>query len=322
MGDSNKEEKKNYYPPIDLVYTWVNGADSNWLKDKKSHLQREPGNNTLSKKSYENIRYKNLNELKYSLRSVEKYANFVRKIFIVTADQIPTWLKISHPKVHLISHKDIFPEPQGKYLPTFNSVAIELNLHRIPGLSEHFIYLNDDIFFGRKVHPEHFLTKDGKTKVFMRDKHLEKRKNIKPTNYNYRDSMWYTHQFLNKYVKEEKKRLTLQHVGYLMRKSVMQEIEQLLKEQNHFDKTCTRFRKNCNINLVPFFYPHYCLAKGYAIRCKGVKTMHYSKHHDLYYDHIRHKKPHLYCLNSLPKKTKLLKHFWNEYYPKKSEFEI
>lgn len=317
------KEAAKCYPPIDLVYTWVDGSDPQWLKNKKRYLKKE--NPDLSNKSFEQQRYRNLNELKYSLRSAEKFAPFIRKIFIVTASQCPKWLNQNHPKIQIIDHSEIFPHPQNRYLPTFNSIAIEMNLHRIPDLAEHFIYFNDDVFFGRRVTPEHFLTTNGKTKIFIRNQKLPTRQNIDPNQYYYRDSMYYTHKFLNRYVKFEKKRLTIQHVGYLMKKSVLSEIEQLLREHNHFDKSCTRFRKNCNINLVPFFYPHYSLIKNNAVpveQGKNIQSKSISVNHELHYDKLLKQKPHLYCLNGLSQKTPELKKFWKKYYPDKSQFEL
>lgn len=76
---------------------------------------------------------------------------WVRYVWIVTNGQIPLWLNVSHPKIRLVNHKDIFKWPE--HLPTFNSLAIESHIHLIPGLSEHFIYFNDDMVLTSKVYP-------------------------------------------------------------------------------------------------------------------------------------------------------------------------
>ena len=93
---------------------------------------------------------------RYSLRSIEKFAPWILKVFIVTNGQVPDWLDANHPKVQIIPHELIFPNKS--VLPTFSSSAIEMNLHRIPGLSEHFIYFNDDVFLGQPVYPYDFYT--------------------------------------------------------------------------------------------------------------------------------------------------------------------
>ena len=72
------------------------------------------------------------NQLKYSLRSIEMFAPWIRKIFIVTSGQIPNWLKLENQRVAIISHSEIFTDQSD--LPTFSSRAIESHLHRISGL--------------------------------------------------------------------------------------------------------------------------------------------------------------------------------------------
>lgn len=137
---------------IDLVYLWVNGNDPKWIAKRSACV------GTLSK-AEENCkgRYVDNNELKYSIRSAEKYAPWIRKIFIVTDNQVPQWLNTSHPKIQIVDHTEILPK---ECLPCFNSVVIEHHLHRIPGLSEHFLYANDDMYFNKSVCPSTFFAKD------------------------------------------------------------------------------------------------------------------------------------------------------------------
>ena len=110
-------------------------------------------------------RFADNNELKYSLRSVEKYAPWVRKIFIVTNGQIPSWLNLNNPRISIVAHDEIFLNKT--HLPTFSSPAIESHIHRIPGLSKKFIYMNDDVFFGSEVWPDDFYTHSKGHKVFL-----------------------------------------------------------------------------------------------------------------------------------------------------------
>jgi hypothetical protein len=106
--------------------------------------------------AYEQHRFQDNNQLKFSLRSIEKFAPWARHIIIVTNGQTPAWLNLSHPKIRLVTHEQIFPDKS--HLPTFNSLAIESHLHRIPGLSRRFIYFNDDILLGKPVTIEDFYT--------------------------------------------------------------------------------------------------------------------------------------------------------------------
>ena len=139
----NKTIKASTKPPfpIDVVYTWK-GEDTS-----------------------ENVRFSNNNELQYSLRSVEMFIPWVNKIFILMnpPKKIPSWIKESektNKKIIILDHFDTFPDK--KYLPSINSNAIEITLPYIKELSEHFIYLNDDIFLGKPCPYTNFFTPDGK----------------------------------------------------------------------------------------------------------------------------------------------------------------
>ncbi len=129
--------------PIDAVYTWVNGADPEWQARKRERLESMGvAAGALHSSSTSASRFENRDELRYSMRSLERYAPFVRNVYLVTDQQVPEWL--AEENVRVVDHRDIFPWPE--HLPTFNSRAIECHLHRIEGLSERFIYLNDDVF--------------------------------------------------------------------------------------------------------------------------------------------------------------------------------
>lgn len=139
---------------IDLVYTWVDGSDPVW-QEKKQQYSAE------IKEDVANFpcRFIDNDELKYSLRSVEKYAPWINHIYIITDNQIPSWLNLDNPKVSIVDHKEIMPL---EVLPTFNSLAIEYCMHKIPNLSEYFLYANDDEFIVDYVTPDFFFRKDKK----------------------------------------------------------------------------------------------------------------------------------------------------------------
>ena len=139
---------------IDLVCLWVDGNDPEWQKRHREWAPVPAGDDTANSPG----RYADNDELRYSLRSVERYAPWIRRIYIVTDRQTPRWLDTSNPKIRIVDHSEILP-PEA--LPTFNSVVIEHALHRIPGLAEHFLYANDDMFFNREVSPSDFFTPEG-----------------------------------------------------------------------------------------------------------------------------------------------------------------
>ena len=136
--------------PIDVVYTWVNGSDPEFIRKLSPYVSNNNQAHNLAYKYYE------YDGMKYSLRSVEKYAPWVRNIYIVTNGQIPIWLNLSNSRVRLITHKDIFPNKL--HLPTFSSPAIESHLFRITRLSTHFLYINDDILFTSPISIQDFIT--------------------------------------------------------------------------------------------------------------------------------------------------------------------
>lgn len=147
-----------FLEPIDLVYTWVDGDDPDWLSRR-----REWEGASASVDAQITARFKSRDELKYSLRSVESYASWINHIFVVTDGQRPAWLSTAHPRLTLVDHRDLFTAAE---LPVFNSHAIEARLHTIPGLKDNFLYLNDDFFFGRTVSPEQFFTPAGQPRFF------------------------------------------------------------------------------------------------------------------------------------------------------------
>ena len=103
-------------------------------------------------------RYADNDELKYSLRSIEKYAPWIHRIFIVTDNQTPAWLDTSDPKIRIVDHSEIMPAVSR---PCFNATVIEHFICDIPGLAEHFLFANDDMFINRPVTPETVFAEDG-----------------------------------------------------------------------------------------------------------------------------------------------------------------
>ncbi len=138
---------------IDLVYLWVDGNDPKWRAKRDTYVGKPSGKEANCKG-----RFSDNGELRYSLRSVEKYAPWIRRIFIVTDDQTPQWLDTSHPKIQIVDHTEIMPKES---LPCFSSRIIEHHLYRIPGLAEHFLYSNDDMFINKEVSPSTFFADDG-----------------------------------------------------------------------------------------------------------------------------------------------------------------
>lgn len=133
--------------PIDFVVTWVNGQDEIWQKKAKSF-----GHEINPE------RFRDYGFFKYWFRAVEKYAPWVRNVILITDNQIPDFLVLDHPKLRVIDHSEFMPQTA---LPSFNSNAIEMNISKIQGLSEHFVLFNDDMYLNAPVQPTDFFDKNG-----------------------------------------------------------------------------------------------------------------------------------------------------------------
>ena len=127
---------------IDFVIPWVDGNDPKWQAEKAKYQGK-----TLDDSNSEN-RFRDWGLMPYWFRAVEQFAPWVRKIHFVTCGHVPEFLNLAHPKLHHVKHAEFLP---AEVLPTFSSHAIEMNLHRIPELAEHFVYFNDDTFLLRPV---------------------------------------------------------------------------------------------------------------------------------------------------------------------------
>ncbi len=132
---------------IDFVMIWVDGSDEEWRKEKNKYAGL-PDDEINGE-----IRFRDWDNLKYWFRGVEKFAPWVNNVYFVTCGHYPKWLNLDCPKLKFVKHEDYIPK---EYLPTFSSHTIELNLHRIEGLSEKFVYFNDDIFLLAPVTVEDF----------------------------------------------------------------------------------------------------------------------------------------------------------------------
>lgn len=122
---------------VDFVILWVDGSDENWLREKMKY------DSSITDPASGAARYRDWDNLQYWFRGVEKFAPWVNKVFFITWGHLPKWLNPDHPKLRIVKHEEFIPE---KYLPTFNSNTIELNIHRITDLAEHIIVFNDDMF--------------------------------------------------------------------------------------------------------------------------------------------------------------------------------
>lgn len=135
---------------IDFVITWVDGSDPEWQKDRAKYVSQEMSERQDVAGSK---RYTDNGLLRYWFRGIENFAPWVNHIYFVTYGHLPEWLNTEHPKLTIVNHRDFLP---NEYLPTFSSVPLNLNLFRIKGLEEEFVYFNDDMFLLSPCTPELF----------------------------------------------------------------------------------------------------------------------------------------------------------------------
>lgn len=154
--------------PVDVVFTWVDDADPKW-QQRFAAAQSQGNVEDRGRFALDKARFANHDELRYSLMSIQKFMPWVNKIYLVTDRQRPSWLGVDS-LVQVVDHTEII-EPQ--YLPTFNSHVIEACIHRIPGLSQSFIYFNDDVFAARSLHKNHFFRGNGLASLFLANKSLD-----------------------------------------------------------------------------------------------------------------------------------------------------
>lgn len=153
--------------PVDAVYMWVDDSDPRW-RAKREAVRAKLGLDTPQSQVDGDLAphsFRDRGELRASMRSLEMYAPWIRHIYLVTDDQCPAWLDEQHDRVTVVDHTEIFAASDA--LPTYNSHAIGSQVHRIPGLSEHYLLINDDVMFNGPVTPYDFFTSTGQLKIFF-----------------------------------------------------------------------------------------------------------------------------------------------------------
>lgn len=248
---------------VDIVLPWVDGSDPDHAI-KLGKWKKEVNKPTSSQER----RFSDNGELKYCLRSIKKYAPWIRKVFVITDSQFPSfidpWAAKKH-NIHFIDHKVIFKGFEG-VLPTFNSRSIGTFCWRIPGLSENFIYLNDDFLFTSEVEVSDF---------FVDDKTIVRGNLIKvedPSALSRHERGKYNSV---KYFKlSESEYLSSYHIAHAMKKSVLSRL--FKKKMPLFTKNIAyRFRDSSQF-LISSLFENYSYFNGKAILVDNVNHTHLS----------------------------------------------
>lgn len=303
---------------IDFVVLWVDSNDPEWIASYNRYRPDKPIQDVS--------RFRNWNIFRYWFRAVEKYAPWVNKVYLVTNGRFPDWINPNCGKLVLIKHSDYMP---NKFLPTFNSRAIELNLGRIDGLSEHFVYFNDDIFINAPVNPEHYFREglpcDNNAEspyhnphysvqdkwgeeivryccVAVINNHFCRKETVRQAWKKwYGPHLWGKPFFRSLLLTGRKKFETfnLFHFEQPMLKSIFKEIWD--KEKDLLEQSCGRFRKETDLCQYLIRYWQFASNRFYPVKRKGKDYHHYNK--EIVADIIKNLNEEYYpsiCINDSP----------------------
>ena len=308
---------------IDVVFSWVDGTDPAWRAERARWLTGA----VLGDGDDADARIRQIDELRYALRSVHLHVPWVRRIFIATDSRLPDWLIADHPKVTVVRAADHFTD--RRVLPTFNSHAVESQLHHIDGLAEHFLYGNDDMFFGRPVAPSMFFTSAGVSRF------VESTVRIGGGTVGVGRSG-------HENAARNNRRLLAERFGYVitrhlahspapLRRSVLAELETEFAAE--FAATrASRFRSATDISVTNSLYHYYALLTGRAVphesaRARYVDTTTHAGLRQLTKLATR-RDAHFFCLNdgSEPEvtetdRTTAVATFLDDYFPSRAPWE-
>lgn len=307
---------------VDLVYMWVDGSDPIWLEKHNRVTGKVDESSEINSKA----RFVNNDELKYSLRSVEKYAPWIHRIYIVTDNQVPEWLDINNPKINIVDHSEILP-PQSR--PCFNSTLIEHFIWKIPGLSEHYILANDDMMLNKPVTPSDFFDAEGNPimrlvrRPFMRIMSWIQINVLKKKMGNYK-TMIRNSALIVKHLKGKYYEGKPHHNMDGYRKSFVKYVEDTFK--NDFEPTFTHaLRSDEDHQRIVFYYMGMAEGKGTPVYVDKHTSFQLSIAKPYHYQRLMDYDPTFFCMNDSPKASESCrlraKTYLSDRFPDKSQFE-
>jgi len=324
---------------VDFVIIWVDGNDEKWQKERAKY-------NIAKSSDNRNIRYRDWENLKYWFRGVEKYAKWVNKIHFVTYGHLPDWLNTENPKLNIVNHKDFIP---GKYLPTFSSHTIELNLHRIQDLSDNFVYFNDDFFIINDTKTEDFfqngIPRDSAVlytnvpggtimdniivnNTAVINKHFKSRDVIKRNKLKWYNLKYgkYLYNNISLYPYKNFTGIRFEHLPNSFKKSTF--IELWNKEQEILDDTCShKFRNIADVNQWVMKYWQICKGEFIPRKTNWGYYYEYSRDNTNLKKIILNSKYKSICLNDVSEDydfeeaKRLTIELFEKKFPEKSSFE-
>ncbi|WP_278623841.1 Stealth CR1 domain-containing protein [Parabacteroides gordonii] len=325
---------------MDFVILWVDNSDPQWIESYNKY-------STLHGGIKKDIYYRDWDILKYWFRGVEKYSPWVDKIHFITCGHYPKWLNLNAKKLNFVRHEDFIP---SEYLPTFNAFSIELNIHRIEGLSEEFVYFNDDFFIINKVDENRFFRK-GKpcdmaimnalsgggishttlSGIEVLNKHFNKKDVLKSNIYDFFNLRYGINLFRSIMLLSWPRFTGFldHHLPQPFLKSIFHEVWD--KEYERLDNTCrSKFRELDNVNQYLLRYWQFCTHGFTPYNIQNDSCMYgiYSESIDAIVDIIKHRKKSIIVLNDTDLcnnfdfcKKKIIESF-EQIFPDKSSYEL
>lgn len=347
MSKVNKEVDKTY--KIDFVVPWVDSSDPIWIEQYNHYRPEKP--------ITDRGRFRNFDIFQYWFRAVERYAPWVNKVYLITNGTYPKWINPECPQLVMVSHKDYIPE---EFLPTFNSITIEMNMDKIPKLSEHFVYFNDDVYLNAPTKPDDFFREglpcdcnaetvfaspwydpiDGfniKIHQFCNmavlNRHFDRRITVRQAWKKWMGPHLWNKSFMSTLLLTLTKISSfeffrLRHWEHPMLKSVIREIWE--KEPQFVAESCSRFRKDVSINQYLIQYWQFASNRFYPTNWNSGKYISLSMASiEDACRMLREEKFKSICLNDNPLCTdedavaveRMLRQTFEKKFPNKSIFE-
>lgn len=307
---------EKYNTDVDIVITWVENT-AEFQKEKEKYL---------SKGGYQKPgipRYSDNQELKYLLRSIDKNFSNYNNIYLVVKDgQFPKYLTKNNDRLIVINHSEIIPKEN---LPLFNSRAIEMYIHKIPNLSEYYLYANDDFIINKPITTDFYIDDDKLPYVLLAKTQVKRVPITSDESSGFNCGLSFNSEILDKITKKET-RYEIPHVPFMYKKSFDFELEKYFKNYyinkypniNLFDKTGgSKFRRCDDLYMVSILKP-YLYKEWYKCKTKIPKAIilsEYDKPNDIKEDFI--------CVENIDEKNfNIYTKFMDNIFPNKSSFEV
>lgn len=228
-------------PTIDLIITYVNSSDNNWIRD---YVRTTKTHNPTA------TRFRSWGTLRYLFRGIAVYMPFIRNVVLIVSGptQVPAWLDTK--KVRVVYHDEFIPK---EYLPTFNSCTIESFFWNIKDLADKVIYLNDDLFPVGPMAETDFFTDNTPHVKFKEPENYNARNMFQNQSRNGLDTVL---RALNLPEYPNGKILLPYHASFAIYKDSFLKIKELC--ENNIRQSISTIRQNNNINQYIYAYYAYC----------------------------------------------------------------